>query len=66
MVDRVSSPLPTALEDRAVVADGPMGATLRPVDLALDDFAGHEGRHEILDITDAPDAHHPEAEHFDV
>ncbi|MET1072310.1 MAG: homocysteine S-methyltransferase family protein, partial [Umezawaea sp.] len=51
MVDRVSSPLLTALEDRVVVADGAMGTMLQSVDLTLDDFAGHEGCNEILNVT---------------
>ena len=51
MVDRISSPLLTALEDRVVVADGAMGTMLQSVDLTLDDFAGHEGCNEILNVT---------------
>ncbi|PRY38173.1 methionine synthase [Umezawaea tangerina] len=51
MVDRVSSPLLAALEDRVVVADGAMGTMLQSVDLTLDDFAGHEGCNEILNVT---------------
>jgi len=51
MVDRVSSPLPAALEDRVVVADGAMGTMLQSEALTLDDFAGHEGCNEILNVT---------------
>jgi hypothetical protein len=50
MLDRVLSPLPAALEDRVVVTDGAMGTMLPSVDLALDDFAGHEGCDEILTV----------------
>ncbi|MFD1151234.1 homocysteine S-methyltransferase family protein [Saccharothrix hoggarensis] len=51
MSDRVTSPFPDALADRVVVADGATGAMPRSADLTLDDFAGHEGCHEILDVT---------------
>jgi 5-methyltetrahydrofolate--homocysteine methyltransferase len=51
MLDRASSPLLAALEDRVVVADGAMGTMLQSVDLTLDDFAGHEGCNEILNVT---------------
>jgi 5-methyltetrahydrofolate--homocysteine methyltransferase len=51
MPERVSSPLLDALEDRVVVADGAMGTMLQSVDLTLDDFAGHEGCNEILNVT---------------
>jgi 5-methyltetrahydrofolate--homocysteine methyltransferase len=51
MVDRVSSPLPDALEDRVAVADGVVATTLRSSALMLDDFAGHEGWDKILDVT---------------
>ncbi|MBB5954140.1 5-methyltetrahydrofolate--homocysteine methyltransferase [Saccharothrix tamanrassetensis] len=51
MPDRVSSPLLDALADRVVVADGAMGTMLQSVDLSLDDFAGHEGCNEILNVT---------------
>jgi 5-methyltetrahydrofolate--homocysteine methyltransferase len=39
------------LEDRVVVADGAMGTMLQSFDLSLDDFAGHEGCNEILNVT---------------
>ncbi|GGP83816.1 methionine synthase [Saccharothrix coeruleofusca] len=51
MPDRVSSPLLDALADRVVVADGAMGTMLQSVDLSLDDFAGHEGCNEMLNVT---------------
>ncbi|XVV06897.1 methionine synthase [Actinosynnema sp. CA-248983] len=51
MPDRVSSPFLDALADRVVVADGAMGTMLQAVDLTLDDFAGHEGCNEILNVT---------------
>ncbi|WP_309110729.1 methionine synthase [Saccharothrix sp.] len=51
MPDRVSSPFLETLADRVVVADGAMGTMLQAVDLTLDDFAGHEGCNEILNVT---------------
>ncbi|NUT96198.1 MAG: methionine synthase [Saccharothrix sp.] len=51
MPDRVSSPFLDALAERVVVADGAMGTMLQAVDLTLDDFAGHEGCNEILNVT---------------
>lgn len=40
-----------ALASRVVVADGAMGTMLQGVDLTLDDFEGHEGCNEILNVT---------------
>ncbi|MPZ61807.1 MAG: methionine synthase [Propionibacteriales bacterium] len=40
-----------ALTERVVVADGAMGTMLQAHDLGLDDFEGHEGCNEILNIT---------------
>ena len=40
-----------ALTTRVVVADGAMGTMLQEVDLTLDDFEGHEGCNEILNVT---------------
>ncbi|MFI9812154.1 methionine synthase [Saccharothrix variisporea] len=51
MPGRVSSPFLDALAQRVVVADGAMGTMLQAVDLTLDDFAGHEGCNEILNVT---------------
>jgi 5-methyltetrahydrofolate--homocysteine methyltransferase len=51
MLDRACSPLLDTLEDRVVVADGAMGTMLQSFDLSLDDFAGHEGCNEILNVT---------------
>ncbi|MGH3383172.1 MAG: methionine synthase [Nocardioidaceae bacterium] len=52
--------LRTALKERVVVADGAMGTMLQLHDLALDDFEGHEGCNEILNVTrpDVVDAIH--------
>ena len=36
---------------RVVVGDGAMGTTLQSYDLTLDDFEGHEGCNEILNLT---------------
>ncbi len=40
-----------ALSERVVVADGAMGTMLQAHDLALDDFEGHEGCNEILNVS---------------
>ena len=40
-----------ALAERVVVADGAMGTSLQGYDLSLDDFEGHEGCNEILNVT---------------
>ena len=45
------STLRTALTERVVVADGAIGTMLQASDAALDDFAGHEGCNEILNVT---------------
>jgi len=43
--------LRAALADRVVVADGAMGTMLQGYDLGLDDFQGHEGCNEVLNVT---------------
>jgi 5-methyltetrahydrofolate--homocysteine methyltransferase len=43
--------LRAALAERVVVADGAMGSVLQSSDATLDDFAGHEGCNEILNLT---------------
>ena len=45
------SSLLRALGERVVVADGAMGTMLQEHDLGLDDFEGHEGCNEILNVT---------------
>ncbi|MBI3688200.1 MAG: methionine synthase [Actinobacteria bacterium] len=49
------SPLLAALAERVVVADGAMGTMLQAAterdNLSLDDFEGHEGCNEILNVT---------------
>ncbi|MFC7327237.1 methionine synthase [Marinactinospora rubrisoli] len=40
-----------ALAQRVIVADGAMGTMLQAHDLGLDDFEGHEGCNEILNVT---------------
>ncbi|HEX6931611.1 MAG TPA: methionine synthase [Streptosporangiaceae bacterium] len=44
-------PLRTALAERVVIADGAMGSMLQGSPAVLDDFAGHEGCNEILNVT---------------
>jgi 5-methyltetrahydrofolate--homocysteine methyltransferase len=45
------SSLRAALAERVIIADGAMGSMLQGSDATLDDFAGHEGCNEILNIT---------------
>ncbi|MDT7544257.1 MAG: 5-methyltetrahydrofolate--homocysteine methyltransferase, partial [Actinomycetota bacterium] len=40
-----------ALTERVVVADGAMGTMLQAHDLTLEDFEGHEGCNEVLNVT---------------
>src|SRR5262245_60702733 len=40
-----------ALHDRVVVADGGMGTMLQAAGPSLDDFEGHEGCNEVLNVT---------------
>jgi 5-methyltetrahydrofolate--homocysteine methyltransferase len=47
----VPSPLISALSERVLVADGAMGTMLQAADLTLDDFDGHEGCNEVLNVT---------------
>src|SRR5215467_15856908 len=44
-------PLRQALTERVVIADGAMGSMLQASPATLDDFDGHEGCNEILNIT---------------
>jgi 5-methyltetrahydrofolate--homocysteine methyltransferase len=46
-----SSSLRSALAHRVVIADGAMGTMLQAANPTLDDFQGHEGCNEILNIT---------------
>src|SRR3954468_14446827 len=46
-----SDALLAALRERVVVADGAMGTMLQAADPSLDDFEGHEGCNEILNVT---------------
>ena len=41
----------TALSRRVVIADGATGTMLQAHDLSLDDFEGHEGCNEVLNVT---------------
>src|SRR5579863_3917516 len=45
------STLRSALTERVVVADGAIGTMLQASDATIDDFAGHEGCNEILNVT---------------
>ena len=48
--ERVAA-LREALAERVVVADGAMGTMLQASDATLEDFEGHEGCNEILNVT---------------
>ncbi len=48
--DRIAA-LREALATRVVVADGAMGTMLQDRDPSMDDFEGHEGCNEVLNIT---------------
>jgi len=47
----LDSTLLAALNERVLVADGAMGTMLQAADLSLDEFQGHEGCNEILNVT---------------
>src|SRR5579862_613778 len=49
--DPKHGPLRAALAGRLVVADGAMGSMLQASPASLDDFAGHEGCNEVLNVT---------------
>jgi len=49
-VPGASSSLLAALSERVVVSDGAMGTMLQATDLTLEDFEGHEGCNEILNV----------------
>lgn len=46
-----SQELLDALEQRVVIADGAMGTMLQDLEPTLEDFLGHEGCNEILNVT---------------
>ncbi|MFM8843979.1 MAG: homocysteine S-methyltransferase family protein, partial [Actinomycetota bacterium] len=45
------SALRTALQERVVIADGAMGTMLQAANPTMEDFQGHEGCNEILNVT---------------
>jgi 5-methyltetrahydrofolate--homocysteine methyltransferase len=47
----VSTSLLHALAERVLVTDGAMGTMLQAADLTIDDFDGHEGCNEVLNVT---------------
>ena len=51
MAINLDSTLLAALNERVLVADGAMGTMLQAADLSLDEFQGHEGCNEILNVT---------------
>ncbi|RNL81957.1 methionine synthase [Halostreptopolyspora alba] len=55
-----------ALAQRVIVADGAMGTMLQAHDLGLDDFQGHEGCNEILNVTRPDVVRSTHAAFFDV
>ena len=60
-----ASPLLAALAERVVVADGAMGTMIQARDLSLDDFEGHEGCNEILNVTRPDVIRQIHAEYFE-
>jgi 5-methyltetrahydrofolate--homocysteine methyltransferase len=50
-VSNTAASLREALASRVVVADGAMGTMLQAQDPGLDDFEGHEGCNEVLNVT---------------
>ncbi|WP_285760341.1 methionine synthase [Nocardiopsis ansamitocini] len=54
------------LTSRVIVADGAMGTMLQAHDLGLDDFQGHEGCNEILNVTRPEVVRATHAAFFDV
>ncbi|MFG1817943.1 methionine synthase [Kribbella sp. NPDC049174] len=54
------------LAERVVVADGAMGTMLQSYDLSLDEFEGHEGCNEILNLTRPDVVREIHAAYFDV
>ena len=55
----------TALSERVIVADGAMGTMLQAREPSLDDFEGHEGCNEILNVTRPDIVAAVHAEYFD-
>ncbi|TDQ45845.1 methionine synthase [Actinorugispora endophytica] len=55
-----------ALASRVIVADGAMGTMLQSHDLGLDDFQGHEGCNEVLNVTRPDVVRATHAAYFDV
>ncbi|MBV9096677.1 MAG: homocysteine S-methyltransferase family protein, partial [Frankiaceae bacterium] len=51
MAESTPESLLAALRERVVIADGAMGTMLQGFDLSLDDFEGHEGCNEVLNVT---------------
>ena len=49
--NRPAGALRQALASRTVIADGAMGTMLQAADPTLDDFEGHEGCNEILNVS---------------
>src|ERR671938_1887242 len=66
MAASTSQSLRDALARRVVVADGAMGTMLQAADLTLDDFQGHEGCNEILNVTRPDVVRAVHAAYFDV
>jgi 5-methyltetrahydrofolate--homocysteine methyltransferase len=53
-----------ALRDRVVVADGGMGTMLQAAGPTLEDFEGHEGCNEVLNVTRPDIVRRVHAEYF--
>jgi 5-methyltetrahydrofolate--homocysteine methyltransferase len=62
----VAETLAGALASRVVVADGAMGTMLQAADPTLDDYQGHEGCNEILNVSRPDVVQSVHAAYFDV
>ncbi|MCO5974879.1 methionine synthase [Actinoallomurus soli] len=63
-MDATSETLRQALRDRVVVADGGMGTMLQAAGPTLEDFEGHEGCNEVLNVTRPDIVRRVHAEYF--
>ncbi|MCO5988402.1 methionine synthase [Actinoallomurus spadix] len=63
-MDATPETLRQALRDRVVVADGGMGTMLQAAGPTLEDFEGHEGCNEVLNVTRPDIVRRVHAEYF--
>ena len=48
---KIKSSLRSAMSERVIIADGAMGTMLQEANPSLEDFQGHEGCNEILNVS---------------